>query len=150
MQESFIKKIFDAHQEYTKTPTTASIIGFFNELVGVLFPDFSSHPVESVQQVNQILDILKGRLREVLLNNISLEGETKEEVIEAFFDSLPTLYARLQLDIDAMYDGDPAATDRSEIIRSYPGFYAIASYRLAHELALLGVKNIPRIITEHA
>lgn len=150
MQESFIKKIFDAHQEYTKTPTKASIIGFFNELVGVLFPDFSSHPVESVQQVNQILDILKGRLREVLLNNISLEGETKEEVIEAFFDSLPTLYARLQLDIDAMYDGDPAATDRSEIIRSYPGFYAIASYRLAHELALLGVKNIPRIITEHA
>lgn len=150
MQDSFVKKIFDAHQEYIKTPTKASIISFFNELLGILFPDFSSHPLQSEKQVNQVLESMQGKLRDVLLKNISLEGDTKEEVIEAFFDSLPTLYARLQLDIDAMYAGDPAASDRAEIIRSYPGFYAIASYRLAHELALLGVKNIPRIITEHA
>ena len=150
MKESFIKKIYDSHQEYTKTPSKASIISFFNELLGVLFPDFSSHRVESEKQVEQILASLQHKMRDVLLRNISLEGDTQEEVIEAFFESLPTLYERLEKDINAMFAGDPAAYDKSEIIRSYPGFYAIASYRLAHELALLGVKNIPRIITEHA
>lgn len=150
MKDSFIKKIYDSHQEYTKIPSKAAIISFFNELLGVLFPDFSSHRVESEKQVEQILNSLQHKMRDVLLKNISLEGDTQEEVIEAFFDSLPTLYTRLEKDIDAMFAGDPAASDRAEIIRSYPGFYAIASYRLAHELALLGVKNIPRIITEHA
>ena len=49
-----------------------------------------------------------------------------------------------------MYEGDPAAKSRDEIVRTYPGFYAIAAYRIAHELHALGVKGIPRIITEHA
>ncbi len=150
MKASFIKKIHDSHQEYTKIPSKKAIISFFNGLLGVLFPDFSSHPVESEEQVEHLLDVLRQKMRDVLLKNISLEGDTQEEVIEAFFESLPTLYARLGKDIDAMFAGDPAANDKAEIIRSYPGFYAIASYRLAHELALLGVKNIPRIITEHA
>lgn len=150
MNESFIKKIFDSHLEYTKTPTKSSIIHFFNELLGVLFPDFSSHSVKTEEQLAKILDDLQGKLRNILSRNISLEGDTKEEVIQAFFEALPTLYERLEKDIAAMFAGDPAASNKAEIIRSYPGFYAIASYRLAHELALLGVKNIPRIITEHA
>ncbi|WP_421889710.1 serine O-acetyltransferase [Marinoscillum sp.] len=150
MDQNFIHKIFHAHQEYTKIPATSSIIGFFNDLLGVLFPDFSSHPAKSEEQVGQILEQLQTKLKSILTNNISLSGDNKQEIIEAFFTSLPVLYDRLALDIEAMFQGDPAASDHSEIIRSYPGFYAIASYRLAHELALLGVKNIPRIITEHA
>lgn len=150
MDPHFIKKIFDTHQEYTKIPATSSIIGFFNDLIGVLFPDFSSHPAKSEDQVSQILNQLQSKLRTILSKNISLEGDNKDEIVEAFFTSLPTLYERLEKDIEAMFLGDPAASDHSEIIRSYPGFYAIASYRLAHELALLGVKNIPRIITENA
>jgi len=150
MDQNFIDKIYHTHQEYTKVPATSAIISFFNDLLGVLFPDFSSHPAKSQEHVAEILDQLQHKLRKILTNNIVLEGDTKEEIVEAFFDSLPTLYDRIELDIDAMFQGDPAATDHSEIIRSYPGFYAIASYRLAHELALLGVKNIPRIITENA
>jgi serine O-acetyltransferase len=49
-----------------------------------------------------------------------------------------------------MYEGDPAAKSKSEVVRTYPGFYAIAAYRLAHELYRLGVQDIPRVITEHA
>jgi serine O-acetyltransferase len=49
-----------------------------------------------------------------------------------------------------MYTGDPAARSRSEVIRTYPGFYAISAYRVAHKLVELGVPGIPRIITEHA
>jgi serine O-acetyltransferase len=49
-----------------------------------------------------------------------------------------------------MFEGDPAAKSRSEIIRTYPGFYAIAAYRIAHQLHVAGITGIPRIITEHA
>ncbi len=150
MNSEFIQQIYDTHQEYTKIPTKSSICGFFNELLGVLFPDFSSHPVKNKEELEFQLKELESKLGKILKRNISLEGDNKEEIIEAFFGSLPTLYARLHTDVDAMLSGDPAAADRSEIIRSYPGFYAIASYRLAHELALLGVTSIPRIITEDA
>ncbi len=150
MDQDFINKIFLSHQEHTKTPAKSAIIDFFNDLLGVLFPDFSSYPAKTKEQVADTLNHLKNKLLRILTNNISLEGDNKEEIIEAFFGSLPILYSRLESDIEAMFRGDPAATDHAEVIRSYPGFYAIASYRLAHELALLGVKNIPRIITEHA
>lgn len=150
MNKDFIDKIFLSHLDHTKTPAKSAIIDFFNDLLGVLFPDFSSCPAKTKKQVSDILHRLKKKLLGILSNNISLEGDNKNDIVEAFFDSLPVLYSRLETDIEAMYLGDPAATDHAEVMRSYPGFYAIASYRLAHELALLGVKNIPRIITEHA
>ncbi len=56
----------------------------------------------------------------------------------------------LATDVQAAYEGDPAATSPDETILCYPGVLAITSYRLAHELHVLGVPIIPRIITEHA
>ena len=53
-------------------------------------------------------------------------------------------------DVQAGYDGDPAAYNTDEIILSYPGLYAIFVNRLAHELFLLGVPLIPRMMTEYA
>ncbi|MEL7147946.1 MAG: serine acetyltransferase, partial [Bacteroidota bacterium] len=52
--------------------------------------------------------------------------------------------------INAMYNGDPAAKSKSEVIRTYPGFYAIAAYRIANALYRLNVPLLPRVITEHA
>jgi serine O-acetyltransferase len=56
----------------------------------------------------------------------------------------------LDTDIQAIYEGDPAAKTRAEVILCYPGFYAIMIYRMAHELYTLGVPYIPRIMTEYA
>lgn len=56
----------------------------------------------------------------------------------------------LETDLQAAYDGDPAARSKDEIVFSYPGLYAITVYRLAHELFLLGVPLIPRMMTEQA
>ncbi|MCL4167583.1 UNVERIFIED_CONTAM: hypothetical protein GTU68_049689 [Idotea baltica] len=67
-----------------------------------------------------------------------------------FFTMLPEVYDKIQLDVDAMFQGDPAAKTREEVIRSYPGFYAIAAFRIAHALSKIGVHTIPRMITEHA
>ena len=78
------------------------------------------------------------------------EGLNSENNTNAFFEAIPRIYDWLNMDIDAIYQGDPAATSRVEVIRSYPGFYAIACYRFAHELFKLGVKIIPRMIAEYA
>ncbi|MDR1256217.1 MAG: serine acetyltransferase [Spirochaetaceae bacterium] len=76
--------------------------------------------------------------------------EQAEELVYAFLSKLPKIRSYLATDVDAAFDGDPAAYSRDEIISSYPGIYAIMVYRLAHELYLLNVPLIPRIMTEYA
>ena len=73
-----------------------------------------------------------------------------EEVVEGFFGRLPQVRAQLVLDVQAAYDGDPAAKNLAEIIFAYPGLAAITVYRIAHELHVLGVPLLPRIMTEYA
>ncbi len=73
-----------------------------------------------------------------------------EELTFKFLHTLPKIREYIETDIEAAYEGDPAAYNKTEIIYSYPGLYAILVSRLAHELFLLGVPLIPRIMTEHA
>lgn len=81
------------------------------------------------------------------------EGQAQErgqQVCLAFFREIPGIRALVQTDLEAAYEGDPAATSYDEVIFSYPGLYAITVYRLAHGLYELGVPMIPRMMTEHA
>jgi len=73
-----------------------------------------------------------------------------EQITGQFLASIPKLRRLLALDVQAAYDGDPAAKSIEEVIYCYPGFYAVVVYRMAHELAQLGVPLMPRIMTEHA
>lgn len=68
----------------------------------------------------------------------------------AFFRSLPDLQKMLMKDVQAAFDGDPAAHSKEEIIFCYPGLFAIFVYRMAHELYRMKVPFIPRIMTEYA
>ncbi|MDR0383670.1 MAG: serine acetyltransferase, partial [Spirochaetaceae bacterium] len=76
--------------------------------------------------------------------------EQAEELVYVFLSKLPKIRKYLALDVDAAFDGDPAAHSKDEVISSYPGIYAIMVYRLAHELYLLNVPLIPRVMTEYA
>lgn len=78
------------------------------------------------------------------LNNISAD------IVTEFFRRLPKVREYLSTDVEAFYNGDPAAFNHNEIILSYPGLYAITIARLAHELFLMEVPLIPRIMTEEA
>lgn len=83
-----------------------------------------------------------------------LDAETlrqkAEEITFDFLETIPTVREYIETDLIASYDGDPAAYNKDEIICTYPGFYAILTYRIAHELFLRKVPLIPRIMTEHA
>ena len=80
-------------------------------------------------------------------------GEAEEKarkLTAAFLEKIPEIRAYADTDLQAAYDGDPAASSREEIIIAYPGLYAITVNRLAHELYRLKVPLIPRIMTEYA
>jgi len=124
-----------------------------------------SIPVETRFQLNknEIAELIDG-LRNLMFpgyfsnSNINdLLNETQDILskyaaaeTEEFLANLPKIRERIATDVEAAYDGDPAAVDKEEIIISYPGLYAITVYRLAHELYLLKVPMLPRIMTEHA
>ena len=86
----------------------------------------------------------------VIYNYMSERDDSAEELTLSFLNSLPDILELLNTDIQAIYDGDPAAKSKSEVILCYPGFYAISIYRIAHVLYELNIPLIPRIMTEYA
>ncbi len=89
--------------------------------------------------------------RSYMLQEKNMDGaEQAAADATAFIQKLPALRAMLALDVQAAVDGDPAARSFDEIIFCYPGFSAIATYRIAHELYRLDVPLLPRIMTEYA
>lgn len=88
-------------------------------------------------------------LRALNNNLVPSVGDNRERV-RKFIDLVPEVKTKLDQDIEAILKGDPAAKSTTEVILTYPGFYAIAAYRIAHLLHTLDVPLIPRIITEHA
>jgi len=93
---------------------------------------------------------LKGYLLHILDNNLEQTDIKNEEVAQSFIDFMSDLKVLLDKDIEAIYNGDPAAKSKNEIIIAYPGFHATACYRIANYLLLKGVALVPRMITEYA
>jgi len=77
-------------------------------------------------------------------------ADRSQAVLDSFLAGLPRVQHALATDVQAAYEGDPAATSLDEAIFCYPGILAVTSYRLAHLLYSLSVPLIPRMITEHA
>jgi len=147
MNKSFVQKLYQLHQASPSCPSPEEVSQAFSRLLGALFPDFAHESFSSLESFEAHLKAIQSDFETMLPSASSPEGK---EVIKRFFESLPKIHQRLEHDISAMFDGDPAAKSTSEVVRTYPGFYAIAAYRLAHELHQLKVKDIPRVITEHA
>ncbi|MBP1994307.1 serine O-acetyltransferase [Paenibacillus eucommiae] len=83
-------------------------------------------------------------------DNHSEIEQKAEEIVSKFLSKIPELRGVLATDVQAAFDGDPSAESASEIIFSFPGIFALLVYRFAHELYLLSVPLIPRIMTEYA
>jgi len=131
-------------------PSNEAIAHLFEDIMSLLFPNFAEARLSSSEHIEQRLQGIEGRLMQLLQHHPSLCETSATEVAASLMSKLPLLEQSLDMDIQAIYEGDPAAKSTEEIVRSYPGFYAIAAYRVAHQLHRLGIKVIPRIITEHA
>jgi serine O-acetyltransferase len=102
-------------------------------------------------------DVLRATLPELaqqllqVLRSLALrEDVTSEFVVARFLEQLPEIRFRVAEDVEAAFQGDPAATSHAEVLVAHPSIHALASYRIAHALHTLGVPLVPRIITERA
>ncbi|MEK6783269.1 MAG: serine acetyltransferase [Bacteroidota bacterium] len=150
MNKTFLQKLYQSHQACPSCPSPAEVSQIFDRLMGALFPDFSHKSFSTITDFETHFNKLQSDLVEIIGFASGEIQMNEKEVTDKFFEMLPKIHHRLEHDILAMYEGDPAAKSTSEVVRTYPGFYAIAAYRIAHELHRLGVVGIPRVITEHA
>ncbi|MCI5949048.1 MAG: serine acetyltransferase [Oscillospiraceae bacterium] len=138
------------------TPDRREVIKVIKDLQSLLFPDYYRHSEgsENVLSQTELLLNIYNRLAKQIKGACIFSGENKEccaeKICDAFIKRLPFVKSMLIKDIEALYEGDPAAKCREEVLICYPGFYAISIYRIAHELYSLGVPLIPRIMTEFA
>lgn len=100
-------------------------------------------------RVRSEIDALDAHLRR-LLGELPPGSVKPDEAVAGFVHRLPAVRSLLSEDVEAAYEGDPAAESYAEIVMAYPATQAIAMFRLAHALSELGVPLIPRVITEHA
>jgi serine O-acetyltransferase len=146
--EPFVKKLFTKHQAIKEfLPDIKETQMFTGNLIQLLFPN---NPCDNLMQYR-----LKYKESRLLLEKLMLSIEDKldgrvEEHAGIFFDSLPGVYECLTKDADAIFNFDPAVTSLQEVICAYPGFHAIAVYRIANQLYRQGVPLLPRIMSEYA
>jgi serine O-acetyltransferase len=150
LSSAFITELARAHRAASSCPPPEKVITFFEDLLGLLFPEFAfnRHPDEN--EIGEQILICKKELRTILDHNKECVKSGISGLEDSFFEMLPAVRKMLTQDVEAIFRGDPAARSKAEVIRTYPGFFAIAAHRIAHELQKLGVNLIPRIISEYA
>ena len=145
-------------------PSKEEIIAIVEDLLKIVYPGYyrdrsykiyniKSNSTVTIEDVayhlnKQILLALKYTAKEE--NDVEKLTEQAEKDTVTFLKKIPDVRAMLETDLEAAFQGDPAAKYRDDIILSYPGMFAITVNRLAHELFLLEVPLIPRIMTEYA
>jgi serine O-acetyltransferase len=150
MEKKFIQHLFETHLNAQEMPAPTAVCSWLNGLLGIIFPEFSENRFSSIRVFEQYFQNLRVELFKIIDTVDDPSHNKAQELEEAFMDRLPMVRESLLKDASAILKGDPAATGLTEVIRTYPGFYAIAVYRLAHEFLQLGIPLIPRILTEHA
>ena len=123
---------------------------FVDNMLAVLFPHFCKEGFFTVEEIESRLVLLERDLKSLLIPIIKDKHLILGEIVTQFMKKLPEIHEKLWLDAEAITSGDPAAESVDEVILAYPGFTAIAYYRLAHEFYILHIPIFPRLITEYA
>lgn len=148
--DEFYQELFRQQQQKDAVPSNQVITGWAEKLICILYPQLSTCVICSIEAVQDAFKTLQSELTDILETTTACQSCNNEEVANTFFNNIPELYRLLRTDIDAIVTGDPAAHTAFEVVRAYPGFYALCFYRIAHLLHSLEVPLLPRILTEHA
>ncbi len=150
MDSQFYQRIFDRQQQIEQVPPNERIAAWAEQLMRLLYPERSDFFPENPTQILIEFEKLKKELA-FLFEATSACGDYDHFLkAQHFMNQVPGMYEMLNTDIAAIVAGDPAAQNPFEVIRAYPGFYAITFYRIANALHHLDVPLLPRILTEHA
>lgn len=156
------KGLFHQHRDGEPLPSAISLGRIIELTRAILFPGYFGNSSVNTQTVNYHIGVNVESLYTLLTEQIQAglafgnddaTSSPREEaacLAAEFIRRLPEMRRTLATDVEAAYNGDPAATSYGEVICCYPAIRAISNYRIAHELLVLGVPLIPRIITEMA
>lgn len=171
---NLVEKMIKSYEEYgginqagdLELPSKQAVIEILEDLLSLLFPGYFGKVKVDKTNVRYFVGSVLSSVYSKLVNEVekSLKyiskhfGVGSEEtcrkrakaIVKEVLEKLPEIRALLIGDVQAAYDGDPAAKSTDEVILSYPCVLAIATYRIAHELYIRGVPIIPRIMTEYA
>lgn len=171
--DGLVKGLLESYEKYpiirnidsTNRINRSVVLDILDKLRAIVFPGYFE--MRNLRQnsleyhVGEILENIQYNLTKQTARALLHKGEDAPQsqeaamkeaqyVVDKFLAKIPDVRELLATDVQAGYDGDPAAFNTDEVILSYPGFYAIFVNRLAHELYRLGVPLIPRMMTEHA
>jgi serine O-acetyltransferase len=148
------------HLGHVPLPSYREVVDILIDLREVLFPGYGRrqnlHLGNVAYHVGDLIDGLADRLGRQLAaalrqdNPMNEVDDLAQRLAIALLERIPDIRRTLGEDVQAAYDGDPAAKGLDEIVFCYPAITAIAVYRIAHELQRLGVPLIPRMMTEYA
>jgi serine O-acetyltransferase len=153
------------HIDYEPIPAEGYVAELIDKFREILFPGYFSRdrldPANMKYSLGQTVSVLFDTLSEQIAHHVrhdclrydlpctECEQSGKTKAL-AMLESIPDIRKVLATDVQAMFEGDPAAKSHDEIIFSYPGIYAILVHRVAHRLFEMGVPLLPRIMSEHA
>jgi serine O-acetyltransferase len=139
------------HSHTTVFPSTQNVQNFADELIELLFPHYcGEYEYFAASEIQGKFDLIQRDLRKILKLQQPSQPKKMEEITEKFFEKIPEIYQQLSLDAVAIHAGDPASESVDEVISAYPGFFAIYTYRIAHEFYKMGIPVFPRMLTEYA
>ncbi|MFB6454590.1 serine O-acetyltransferase [Chitinophaga sp. Hz27] len=148
----FLDELNRRHQQAAANayPSTGAVNEFASNLLNWLFPEHTGQVMPDLVILEEYGHRLEIQLEHLLQPMQHQLSGTAKEISRSFMNRIPAMYEELTKDAEAILQGDPAATCLYEVIRAYPGFYAVAFYRIAHILHKLHIPLLPRMITELA
>lgn len=149
-EDNALQRLYDEHRRAAPAPSPEAVARWVEDLLRIWFPQLRRRPIASLEALEgQWTDSCRtlAQLLEPLADRLP---QAAAALVAAFCAAADPLRAALLEDATAIYEGDPAAADVDEVVRVYPGFLAIAIYRIAHHFHAAGVPVLPRTLTEHA
>lgn len=145
------------HLNGTTLPSKMAVATLTQDLLHLIFPGFIAEQQMEVRDLPHEaalqLSHLEKRLKKEIAKSLAMHpvpGRDVDTITLEFLRKLPDVRCLIQTDVEAAYQGDPAAASKEEVVLAYPGVEAVAVYRLAHVLHSLGVAFLPRMMTEWA
>jgi len=145
------------HLNGGRLPSKMAVAELTQDLLHVIFPGFITEQKALVRDLPhetalQLSSLQKRLEREIAksLDAHPIAGQDAESLALAFLRKLPEVRGLIQTDVEAAFQGDPAASSREEVVLAYPGVEAVAVFRLAHILHVMGIAFLPRMMTEWA
>lgn len=140
--------IKDRRNSKGRLPSKVKTDQWLNRMTEFLFP--AGNPCLDKNTIEKEYEYICKDLQEILKSISEYLLHSPEKVTNQYFGYIKGIYELLKKDAAAMLEFDPAANSMEEVITTYPGFYAIMVYRLAHPLYVMGLPFLSRFMTEYA